>query len=420
MAKIIKVRNVNIGQGRPKICAIVMGETAEEILSLAERSNSVECDMIEFRVDHFAEVFEPDRVKSLLRKIRRIALKPMIFTFRRKEEGGKVETTLQYYKELLTMVAENSLADIIDVEASAVEDDSEFIPSIRDTGAFVIISKHDFSRTPSEAEIVRIYMEMQKMGADIIKVAFMPNSKKDVLSLINATEEMTSNFSSCPVVAISMGHLGMITRIMGEFLESVITFAAITKSSAPGQINIDGLEQILDIIHENYKTIFLVGFMGAGKTSVANMLALNYGLKKVDLDAVIEQKEGMSISELRSNSETAFHEKESKYLRHVLKQNYQVVSMGMGIVTKNENIDMMKEKGVIVFLKASPETIEKRLKNDMTRSVLSDFEGLDYMTELMKERDEMYMEVADYVIETDNKNIEEICKEIVETLGFTM
>ena len=420
MAKSIKVKNVNIGQGRPKICAIVMGETQEEILSLAERSNTVDCDMIEFRVDHFADVLEEDKVKSLMRRLRRTAQKPMIFTFRRKEEGGRVETTLGYYKKLLTMVADNSLADIIDVEASAVTDDALFIGSLRDMGAYVIVSRHDFEKTPSEEEIVRIYMEMQKLGADIVKVAFMPNSKKDVLSLVNATEEMTANYASCPIVAISMGHLGMITRIMGEFLESVITFAAITKSSAPGQINIEGLEQILDIIHENYKTVFLIGFMGSGKTSVANMLSLNYGLKRVDLDAVIEQREGMSVSEVRAHYGEAFGDKESKYLRQILKRNYQVVSMGMDIVAKRENIEMMKEKGTIIFLKASPETIENRLKNDMTRSVLADFEGLEYMTELMRERDEMYMKAADVVVNTDNKSVEQICKEIVETLGFTM
>lgn len=420
MARIIKVKGLNIGQGRPKICAVVMGSTSEEILDLAERSNGAQCDMIEFRLDYFADVLEPDKVKSLLRKLRRTAKKPILFTFRRRQEGGRVEPSPEYYREILIMTARSSLADIIDVEASAAELDTELIPEIKELGACVIVSKHDFEKTPSEAEIVKIYMDMQKMSADMVKVAFMPNSRKDVISLIAATEEMTSNFSSCPIVAISMGHLGMITRIMGEFLESVITFAAITKSSAPGQINIEGLEQILDIIHENYKTVFLVGFMGSGKTSVANYLAANYGLKKVDLDSVIEQREGMSIEEVKANSGNAFSEKESKYLRYILKQNYQVVSMGMGIVSKKKNVSMMKEKGMIVFLKASPETIASRLKGDMTRSVLSDFEGLEYLNGLMKERDEEYLNVADVVIETDGKNVEQICKEIVETLGFTM
>ena len=97
-----------------------------------------------------------------------------------------------------------------------------------------------------------------------------------MLNLITAAENVTSTYLSCPVVAISMGHLGMITRILGEFIESAITFAAITKSSAPGQIGIDKMETVLDVIHNNYKKVFLVGFMGTGKTAVANaMLPFN-------------------------------------------------------------------------------------------------------------------------------------------------
>ncbi|MGI6072704.1 MAG: type I 3-dehydroquinate dehydratase [Lachnospiraceae bacterium] len=420
MSRIIKVRNISIGKGRPKICALVIGETAEEILNLVDMSNDAACDMIELRADHFEEVLEPDRVKSLLRKIKRAAKKPVIFTFRSKDEGGQTDAAKEYYRQLIMMVAKEKLADIVDVEASSLEGDSTFVELLKDEGAIIIISKHDFIKTPSEDEIIKDYLEMERLGADIIKVAYMPNSKKDVLALMNATEEVTSNLSSCPVIAISMGHLGMITRIMGEFLESAITFAAITRASAPGQINVQGMKSILDLIHNNYKKVILVGFMGAGKTAVASALAADYGLKKIDLNSYIEMKEQAAVADIRSTSEELFRDKESKYLRQVLKKNYQVLSAGYGVVLRQENIDLMKENGIIIFLKADVETISERLKNDKTRSLLADNIDLDYIRELINSNTKLYESVADVIIDTKNKNVEQISKEIVETLGFTL
>ena len=97
-----------------------------------------------------------------------------------------------------------------------------------------------------------------------------------------------------------------------------------------------------------------------------------------------------------------------------------MVSLGGGIILREENVELMKEKGVIVLLKASPETIAERVKNDRTRPLLRDNFDLEYINKLMKQRDEAYNKVADLVIDTDNKNIDQICKEIVETLGFTL
>jgi len=421
MGKMIKIRNLEIGHGRPKICALIIGEKEEEILELAGKSNESGCDMVEFRADHYEGVLENDRLKGLLQRIRSIVKKPMIFTFRRYEEGGKVPVSLKQYNEILKMVAANCFAEIIDVEMSVVEDDARLIPLLKDMGAYIILSRHNFDSTPVQSEILNTFLTMEKMGADIIKVAYMPNSKKDVLNLINATEEMTSNYSSCPVVAISMGHLGMITRILGEFIDSAISFASITRASAPGQINIDNLSTVLKVIHDNFKRVFLIGFMGSGKTAVANCLANKYGLSKIDLDAYIEQKEHSSIADIfNSNSEDVFRSKESKYLRQVINKDYRVVSLGGGVVFKKENIDLIKEKGIIILLTASPETIISRIKNDRTRPLVGDNMDLDYIRSLMSSREEIYRRIADMVINTDDKSIEDICKEIVESLGFTL
>ena len=132
MGRILRVRNLEIGSGRPKICAIVLGETEREILQLAERANSENCDMIEFRADHFAKILDLDAARTILGKIRKICRKPIIFTFRRKEEGGKQETSLEYYKKLLMVTAQNWYADFIDVEASAITEDPEFVGRLKE------------------------------------------------------------------------------------------------------------------------------------------------------------------------------------------------------------------------------------------------------------------------------------------------
>ena len=420
MGKIVRIKNLEIGHGRPKLCAIVLGETEEEIIRLAQAANEADCDLLEFRADHYSEILDIGKAKSILRKLKKTIKKPLIFTFRRFEEGGKARTDTAYYKELLLMTAQNSLADIIDLELSAGLG-SDFIKELKASGSYVILSLHDFNRTPGYSQIMDTFEQMEHEGADIIKVAYMPNSKKDVLNLMCATEEATSNYSTHPIIAISMGHLGLITRLLCEFTESAVTFASITRASAPGQINIDSLEKVLDVIHENFKRVFLIGFMGSGKTAAANVLAGKYGLTKIDLDAYIEQKEGMSISEIFSSySEDVFRDKETKYLRRILGMDYQVVSLGGGAVLRQENAEMIRQKGIIVFLKAGPDTIARRIKDDKTRPLIADNLDLDYIKDLMKQREEKYIQLADLVIETDNRTLDDICREIVEKIGFTL
>ncbi len=421
MSKYIRIKNLEIGRGRPKTCAVVMGKTEQEILALGLKANSIDCDMIEFRADEFQKILDFSSAKTVLGKLRKACTKPIIFTFRRKAEGGHTDVDFEYYKQLNSVVAQNNYAEIIDIEATAAIDDPEFVNDLKLSGAYVIISKHDFKKTPAMEEIIQDFFELQSLGADIVKVSYMPSSKNDVLTLITATENMTSQFSLCPIIAISMGHLGTISRILGEFIGSAITFAAINKTSAPGQLPIEGLTTMLSTLHDNSKTIFLVGFMGTGKTSVANQLHASYGMSHLDLDAYIEEKEHMTIADIFAyGSEEGFREKETKYLRQVVRQNFHVVSLGGGIVTKEENIEIIKSKGVIVLLTASLKTIMDRLENDKTRPLVAENLDLQYVSDLMKLREDTYNSVADIVIDTNNKDINQICQEILETLGLTL
>lgn len=90
---------------------------------------------------------------------------------------------------------------------------------------------------------------MQEFGADLIKIAVMPKSRKDVLTLLDAEEEMVTKYAKCPMCAISMGRLGAVSRACGEVFGSDLTFGAVGKLSAPGQIKIEELRAIMEALH---------------------------------------------------------------------------------------------------------------------------------------------------------------------------
>ena len=114
----------------------------------------------------------------------------------------------------------------------------------------VIVSNHDFDKTPDKDEILERLIKMQKLGADIPKIAVMPTCKKDVITLLAATEEMATNHCDTPIITMSMGSMGLISRLCGEAFGSALTFGAIGKTSAPGQMNVEDLSKILSLIHE--------------------------------------------------------------------------------------------------------------------------------------------------------------------------
>ena len=116
-------------------------------------------------------------------------------------------------------------------------------------GVFVIVSNHDFEKTPPKEEIVARLCKMQDQGADILKIALMPQCREDVLVLMDATREMFENHTEHPLITMSMGGLGVVSRLAGESYGSSATFGAAAQASAPGQVGIADLAQVLDIVH---------------------------------------------------------------------------------------------------------------------------------------------------------------------------
>lgn len=247
------VRNLEIGTGIPKICVPIVGKTGEEILITAKEICNSPADLAEWRADWFASVSEIEEVKSLLKKLRGILGEiPLLFTFRTKAEGGEREIAFEKYAELLKEVARSQLVDLIDVEVFINDGVSELIQSLKEAGVKVVGSNHDFGGTPKKEEIVRRLCYMQDLGVELPKIAVMPQSEKDVLTLLDATREMTSEFADRPVITMSMAGMGAVSRVSGEMFGSAITFGTLKQASAPGQIEVNKLKQVLEILHQGY------------------------------------------------------------------------------------------------------------------------------------------------------------------------
>ena len=114
----------------------------------------------------------------------------------------------------------------------------------------VIASNHDFFKTPAKADIIYRLRKMQDMNADIPKIAVMPQNRKDVLTLLAATEEMATNYADRPIITMSMAGTGVISRLCGEVFGSSMTFGAAKKASAPGQMGVNDLSTVLDLLHK--------------------------------------------------------------------------------------------------------------------------------------------------------------------------
>ena len=252
MSNYVEVRGVKIGEGVPKICVPIVGKTKEEILAAAKSFADVKMDVVEWRVDWFEGVFDFAQVEDVLKDLRpALGNTPILFTFRTSKEGGEKAIEAADYAKLNKEIAATGNVDLVDVEAfTGDEVVKEIIEAAHACGVKVVASNHDFFKTPAKADIIYRLRKMQDMNADIPKIAVMPQNKKDVLTLLAATEEMTTNYADRPIITMSMAGTGVISRLCGEVFGSSMTFGAAKKASAPGQMGVNDLSTVLDLLHK--------------------------------------------------------------------------------------------------------------------------------------------------------------------------
>lgn len=400
---------ITLSNNQARVCVPVMGKTTEEVLQQLKSVVEMEPDIIEWRGDFF-ETDNNEGYLNVLKQMKDINENiPVIFTIRTDSEGGNKKIGWNEYCDLCLFIAEKGKefnVEFVDVEVFKDDKANELINSLHEKGMNVIGSNHHFDKTPDKEEMVKILSAIEKSGADVCKLAVMPRDKKDVEVLIEASKE-TDEKIKAPIITMSMGELGAITRVIPKITKTSVTFAAGVSASAPGQ---PGIKVVRKLLQENKHcplqgNIAIIGFMGTGKTTVSSALSKITGLKEIDVDAYIVEKAKMSISEIfEKYGEEYFRNLETESLREIANNKNQIISCGGGAVLKDENVDILKNSGTIVLLTAIPETIFDRVKDHTHRPILNNDMSLSHVKSLMEKREPRYQSVADIKVNVDSND----------------
>ena len=163
--------------------------------------------------------------------------------------------------------------------------------------------------------------------------------------------------------------------------------------------------------------IVLIGFMGAGKSTISDFLKTVFAMEVVEMDQIIAEREGMSIPDIfETYGEEYFRNLETELLIEMQSKTNVVISCGGGVPMRERNVVEMKKNGRVVLLTAKPETILSRVKDNHDRPLLEGNKNVDFIADLMEKRREKYQAAADIVIETDGKDKLEICEELVQRI----
>ena len=203
----VNIRGCRIGEGRPKVILPIVERTQAAILEKAAQFSTLQADCVEWRVDWFEGFQSPAAIARCIQKLR-VALrdKLLLVTFRTKAEGGEQALSHPEYLAFLRLILDTDCADLLDIEFFTA-------------------------------------------GADLPKLAVMPQSRADVLELLSATAEMADHHPETPVITMSMGALGAESRLAGETFGSAMTFANPGQASAPGQVSLNIVNEVLDALH---------------------------------------------------------------------------------------------------------------------------------------------------------------------------
>lgn len=248
---ICRLRHLKIGEGKPKVCLPIVSHQDADILCQIQDFQKYTYDMIELRIDFYQDIHDEQKVLSLLQQVRLACSQPILLTYRSLREGGQIALSDEDYLNLVRLACQSQCIDMIDIELMSgkvlVCQMTEIAHSY---GVKVLMSYHCFTETPPLEDMKRKLEDMELLGADIAKMAVMPLCQKDVWSLLELTKDMSAKLS-LPLVTISMGKLGKISRIIGELTGSCITFASGGQNSAPGQIDVKTLNELLEVIHDD-------------------------------------------------------------------------------------------------------------------------------------------------------------------------
>jgi 3-dehydroquinate dehydratase-1 len=252
----ITLRGQAIAGGKlPLVCTPLVGRTPAQLLAELALVLPKQPDVLEWRVDFFESIRDTAKVISTLNAIKSAANgTPLLFTRRAVIEGGEpIALTEPEVMALYAAVCQSQLIDLIDYELAH---GPELVAQVREAakanGVALVLSYHNFSFTPSADAIREKLLLAEQLGADVAKVAVMPRELEDVLTLLSATLAAHQQ-SSIPLISMSMGPHGALTRLFGWVFGSALTFAVGASSSAPGQVPIEDLNAVMQVLHRTMR-----------------------------------------------------------------------------------------------------------------------------------------------------------------------
>jgi 3-dehydroquinate dehydratase-1 len=248
--KSIDIRGRKLGGETPLICSPLVARARERLLAEAATVAAKSPDVIEWRVDYFGAINDTAAVLDTGKALRAaIGDTPLIFTRRSSKEGGEpIALDDEGVVRLYDAIGASGLVDFLDFEmGNAPEHVKRVVTSARAHKTRVILSYHNFGYTPGLEFLVQRFLEAERLGGDVAKVAVMPRDRNDVLTLLSATSQAEAK-GRIPLISMAMGPLGAVTRMVGGLFGSSLSFAVGEGSSAPGQMPISDLKEVYAII----------------------------------------------------------------------------------------------------------------------------------------------------------------------------
>lgn len=237
-----------LSDGRiPLICVPLVARTRADLLAEAALVVSQKPDVIEWRADYFDGIESGGLVVSAGLALREITGKiPLIFTLRSSAEGGNPVSLSTQAMSALQLALTDLPFEFHDIEmrqpTTLIHD---LVHKVQARGGKTILSAHDFQGTPDNDALESLFLRAHQLGADVAKIAVMPQTPDDVLRLLAVTRRV-SQMLPIPIISMSMGSLGIMSRIFGGVFGSALTFASGAGASAPGQLPIEDLRAMLN------------------------------------------------------------------------------------------------------------------------------------------------------------------------------
>ncbi len=252
--KPIELNGQAIAGGKfPLICTPLVGRTLDKLLAELAVVLPKKPDVLEWRVDFFEQIGDVALVIAAAEAIKNAAIGiPLLFTRRSVIEGGeKIALNEAQVIAMYTAVCESKTIDLIDYElANEAANIAQVRAAAKTNGIKLVLSFHNFSYTPGLETLAAKFLSADQLGADVAKVAVMPRDLDDVLTLLTATRAASKKLR-IPLISMSMGPLGAITRMVGGVFGSSLSFAVGASSSAPGQVPIEDLNTVLAILQKS-------------------------------------------------------------------------------------------------------------------------------------------------------------------------